>query len=100
MLPEARSAVEPLNASLAAAPATTLKVIGFPVPAASAPVEAVPEAVIVTEPASAPVTVTVATPATAVLEPSPVTVPVPEVLAKVMLIVLSAPVVTVLLAAS
>ena len=84
------------KASLAAAPAITLNVIGFPAPAARAPVDAVPEAVMVTEPARLPVTVNVATPATALLEPSPVTVPVPEVLANVILIVLSAPVLTVL----
>ena len=53
---------------------------------------------IVTEPASWPVIVLVATPATAVSLPVPVTVPAPEALAKATTVVLS--VVTVLPAAS
>ena len=96
MLPDARLAVAPLNASLLAAPATTLNAMGFPVPAAKAPPEPVAEAVMVTEPGWPPVTVRVATPATAMLEPRPVTVPVPDVLAKVTLRVLSGPLNTVL----
>ena len=55
--------------------------IGFPVPAT----RPVADAVIVTEPARLPVTVRVATPATALLEPNPVRLPVPEVCAKVTL---------------
>jgi len=52
--------------------------------------------VIVTDPAVAPVTVIVATPADALTEPRPVTLPVPVVFANVTLNVLSAPVVIVL----
>ena len=95
-MPEAKSVVEPLSASLLAAPATTLNAMGLPVPATKAPPDPVAEAVIVTEPTALPVTVKVATPATAVLEPRPVTAPVPEVFANVTLSVLSAPVATVL----
>src|SRR5689334_2107509 len=62
--------------------AITVKVMGLPVPAASAPVEAVAEGVIVTGPPSLPVTVSVATPLAEGLEPSPVTLPVPAVFAK------------------
>src|SRR6266849_10457342 len=81
VLPEARSVVAPLSASLAAAPATTLNVIGLPVPAAKPDAEAV----IVTVPARLPVTVWEARPATALLDPNPVTLPAPEVWAKVTL---------------
>ena len=83
-----------------AVPAITLNAMGFPVPAAKAPPDPVAEAVIVTEPATLPVTVKVATPATAVLEPRPVTLPVPEVFPNVTLSVLSAPVEIVLPAVS
>jgi hypothetical protein len=76
--------------------ATTVNVIGLPVPCASTPVEAVAEAVIVIEPARLPVTVKMATPFAEVLEPSPVTVPAPAVLAKVTLSPLSGAVVMVL----
>ena len=76
--------------------ATTVNVIGFPVPAANEP----PDAPIVTEPAVAPVTVMFAMPATALTEPTPVTLPVPVVFANVTLNVLSAPVVIVLPALS
>ena len=100
VVPAVRLAVEPLSASLPAAPVTTLNVIGLPVPATNAPPEPVAEAVMVTEPAKLPVTVNVATPATAALEPRPVTVPAPAVFAKVTLNVLSAPAVTVLPLAS
>ena len=81
-------------------PANTLNVMGFPVPAASGPPDPVAVAVIVTEPATLPVTVSVATPAAAVLAPSPVTLPAPEDCVNVTLKVLSAPVVTVLPLAS
>ena len=40
MVPAVRSAAEPLNASLFAAPATTVNVMGLPVPAARSPPEA------------------------------------------------------------
>src|SRR5437016_5128687 len=76
--------------------AMTENVIGLPVPAVSAPPEPVPDAVIVTDPAVVPVTVSDATPATAFTEFRPVTVPLPAVFANVTLSVLSAPVVTVL----
>src|SRR2546430_13277566 len=69
--------------------ATTVNVIGFPVPAANEP----PDAPIVTEPAVAPETVMFATPPTALTEPTPVTLPVPVVFPNVTLNVLSAPVV-------
>ena len=100
VVPAVRLAVEPLSARLLAAPVTTLNVIGFPVPAANAPPEPVADAAMVMEPAELPVTVNVAMPATAVLEPRPVTVPAPAVFANVTLSVLSAPVVTVLPLAS
>ena len=57
------------------APATTLKVMGLP-PSAVKPVDV---AVTVTEPATPPVSVLVATPLAAVLEPVPVTLPAPAV---------------------
>src|SRR5205085_11681382 len=77
--------------------ATTVNVIGFPVPAINAPPDPVAEAVIVTDPAVAPVTVIVATPADALTGPRPVTLPPPTfVFANVTLNVLSAPVVIVL----
>ena len=72
--------------------ATTVNVIGFPVPAANAPLDAV----IVTEPAVVPVTVRFATPALALTDVRPDTLPVPPVFVKAMLKVLSAPVVMVL----
>ena len=87
--------MDPLSASLLAAPATTLNVIGFPVPPPMPP-EPLAEAAIVIEPGALPVTVSVATPADAVADPRPVTVPEPAVLANVTLSELSAPVVTVL----
>jgi hypothetical protein len=95
VVPEARVVVAPLNASFVAVPVTTVKVMGFPVPAVNAPPEPVAVAVIVTDPATFPVTVSVATPAAAVLDANPVTLPVPAVCAKVTLNVLSVPVVTV-----
>jgi hypothetical protein len=95
VVPDARVVVTPLNASFVAVPATTVKVMGFPVPAVNAPPEPVAVAVIVIDPGRFPVTVSVATPATAVLDPNPVTLPAPVVCAKVTLNVLSAPVVTV-----
>jgi len=77
--------------------ATTVNVIGLPVPAVSAPPEPVPDAVIVTDPAVVPVTVSDATPATAFTEPSHYTLPPPTfVFAKLTLNVLSGPVVIVL----
>ena len=76
--------------------ATTVNVIGLPVPWASAPPEPVADAAIVTEPAVVPVTVTLATPATALTDARPDTLPVPVVLSNVTLKVLSAPVVIVL----
>jgi len=95
VVPDARLVVAPLSASFVAVPVTTVKVIGFPVPAVNAPLEPVAVAVIVTDPATFPVTVSVATPAAAVLDANPVTLPVPAVCAKVTLNVLSAPEVTV-----
>src|SRR5262249_23522168 len=74
-------------------------VIGLPDPAANGP-ETLADAPMVIEPGAAPVTVIVAMPPDAVLEPRPVTVPVPPVVAKVTLAVLPAPVVIVLPAAS
>src|SRR6266540_351376 len=80
--PEVRSEVGLVNVRWSAGPTTTVNVVESPVrPPAVAP--------IVIEPASAPVTVFVAMPAEAVAEPSPVTVPMPAVLAKVTLVVLS-----------
>ena len=90
--PEVRLAVEPVSAIWAAAPWTTVKAPSVPVVSPAA------VASIVTEPTSAPVTVFVATPATAVSLPVPVTVPAPEALAKATTVVLSE--VTVLPAAS
>src|SRR6266545_1048917 len=80
--PAARFEVALVKVRWSAAPATIVKDVEAPVrPPAVAP--------IVIEPASAPVTVFVAIPPAAVAEPSPVTVPVPAVLAKVTLVVLS-----------
>src|SRR2546430_17201175 len=76
--------------------ATTVNVIGFPVPAANEP----PDAPIVTEPAVAPVTVMFSTPATALTQPAPVTLPAPLVFSDVTPYVLSAPVGIVFAAAS
>src|SRR5438094_7262156 len=91
VVPAVRLAVEPLSASLPAAPVTTLNAIGLPVPAVNAPPDPVADAVIVIEPDALPVTVSIAMPADAVADPRPVTVPVPAVLAKVTLSELSAP---------
>ena len=90
--PEVRLVVAPVSAIWAAAPWTTVKAPRVPVvrPAAVAS--------IVTEPTRAPVIVLVATPATAVSLPVPVTVPAPEALAKATTVELSE--VTVLPAAS
>ena len=90
--PAERSAVDPVNAIWAAAPWTTLNAPSVP--------RVKPPAVasIVTEPARTPVTVLVATPATAVSLPAPLTVPAPDCLAKLTTVVLSE--VTVLPAAS
>src|SRR5438105_6965181 len=85
VVPAVRLPVEPLSASLLAAPVTTLNVIGLPVPGVNAPADPVAEAVIVMEPGALPVTISAATPADAVADPRPVTVPVPPVLAKVTL---------------
>ena len=84
--------VEPVRAIWVAAPWTTVKAPRVPV------VRPAEVASIVTEPASAPVMVLVAMPATAVSLPVPVTVPAPEALAKATTVVLSE--VTVLPAAS
>src|SRR6266403_1358672 len=75
--------------------ATTVTVIGNPVPGANVPPGPVPDAVIVTEPAVVPVTVSDATPATAFTEFRPDTLPTPAVFANVTLKVLSRPVVIV-----
>ena len=92
MAPEVRSVVAPVSAIWVAAPWTTVK-------APSVPVVRPPDvASIVTEPASAPVTVFVATPADAVALPVPETVPAPDCLAKATTVELSE--VTVLPAAS
>ena len=71
-----RSAVEPVSATCAAGPATTLKLPSEPVvrPAAVASIETVP--------ASAPVIVFVATPLLTVTLPVPLTEPVPDGLAR------------------
>ena len=89
---EVRSVVAPVSAIWAAAPWTTVKAPSVPV---VSPAEV---ASIVTEPARTPVTVLVATPATAVSLPVPETVPAPDCLAKATTVVLSE--VTVLPAAS
>jgi hypothetical protein len=70
--PDPRFAVDEVTTTLVAAPATTEKLV---VPEVSP----VADAVIVIEPATAPVTVFEAMPDDAVAEPVPVTVPVPEV---------------------
>ena len=90
--PEVRLVVAPVSAIWVAAPWTTVKAPRVPV---VSPAEV---ASIVTEPASWPVIVLVATPATAVSLPVPVTVPAPEALAKATTVLLSE--VTVLPAAS
>ena len=90
--PEVRSVVAPVRAMSAAAPWTTVKAPSVPV------VRPAEVASIVTEPTRAPVIVLVATPATAVSLPVPVTVPAPEALANATTVVLSE--VTVLPAAS
>ena len=90
--PEVRLAVEPVRTMSAAAPWTTVKAPSVPV---VSPAEV---ASIVTEPASAPVIVFVATPLAAVALPVPVTVPAPRACAKATTVVLSE--VTVLPAAS
>ena len=76
--------------------ATTVNVIGLPVPAVKAPPEPVAEAVIVTDPAAVPVTVNDATPPMAFTEPSPDALPAPAVFANVTPNVLSVPVLIVL----
>ena len=81
--PEVRLAVEPVRTMSAAAPWTTVKAPRVPV------VRPVAVASIVTEPASAPVTVLVATPPAAVALPVPVTVPAPEAWAKATTVELS-----------
>ena len=90
--PEARSAVEPVSEIWAAAPWTTVNAPSEPV------VRPLEVASIVTEPASAPVIVFVATPPVAVALPVPVTVPAPDALVKATTVLLSE--VTVLPAAS
>ena len=90
--PEVRLVVAPVSAIWAAAPWTTVKAPRVPV------VRPAEVASIVTEPTRSPVIVLVATPATAVSLPVPVTVPAPEALAKATTVVLSE--VTVLPAAS
>src|SRR5438067_1614478 len=92
VVPAVRLAVEPLSASLPAAPVTTLHVIGLPDPTAKPPADAR----IVTLRGCFPVTVIVATPPAAVLNPRPVTLPPPTfVFANVTLSELFAPEVTV-----
>ena len=81
-----------------AVPATTVKLTG--VTCEIAPPEAVADAPIEIDPASAPVTVSIAMPPEAVTEVRPVTEPVPVVWPKVTLNELSLPVVTVLPLAS
>ncbi len=90
--PEVRLAVEPVSWIWVAAPWTTVKAPSVPV------VRPADVASIVTEPASTPVIVLVATPLEAVALPVPLTVPAPEALAKATTVELSA--VTVLPAAS
>ena len=90
--PEARLAVEPVSAIWVAAPWTTVKAPSVPV------VRPAEVASMVTEPASTPVIVLVATPPAAVALPLPLRVPAPEALAKATTVELSA--VTVLPAAS
>ncbi len=70
--PEARFAVEPLSAMSVAAPGVTVKAPRVPV------VRPLAVACMVTEPATPPVTVFVATPFEAVSDPVPVTLPAPE----------------------
>ena len=84
--------VAPVSSIWSAAPWTTVKAPSVPV------VRPADVASIVTEPTSWPVTAFVATPATAVSLPVPVTVPAPEALPKATTVVLSE--VTVLPAAS
>ena len=81
--PDVRSAVEPVRTMSAAGPWTTVKAPSVPV------VRPVAVASIVTEPASWPVTVLVATPPAAVALPVPLTVPAPAALAKATTVVLS-----------
>ena len=90
--PDVRFAVEPESEIWVAALWTTVKAPRVPVVSPAA------VASIVTEPASTPVIVFEATPATAVALPVPVTVPAPEALAKATTVELSE--VTVLPAAS
>ena len=92
LAPEARSVVAPVRAMSAAAPWTTVKAPSVPL------VKPAAVASIVTEPARTPVIVLVATPATAVSLPVPLTVPAPDALVKATTVVLS--LVTVLPAAS
>ena len=81
--PEARFAVEPVNAICAAGPATTLNAPRVP---SVSPAEV---ASIVTEPASAPVIVLVAIPPEAVALPVPATEPVPAAFANATTVELS-----------
>ena len=90
--PEVRLVVALVSVRWSAAPGTTVKAPRVPAVSPAA------VASIVTEPASAPVIVLVATPLAAVAAPGPVTVPAPDCLAKVTTVELSA--VTVLPAAS
>ena len=92
VVPEVRSAVEPVSWIWVAAPWTTVKAPSVPV---VSPAEV---ASIVTEPTRPPVTVFVAIPLEAVALPVPVTVPAPDALAKATTVELSE--VTVLPAAS
>ena len=81
--PEARLAVEPVSEIWLAAPWTTVKAPRVPVVSPPA------VASIVTDPASTPVIVFVATPLEAVALPLPLTVPAPEALAKATTVELS-----------
>ena len=92
VVPEVRSAVEPVIAICVAAPWTTVKAPSVPVVSPAA------VASIVTEPTRTPVIVFVATPFAAVALPLPLTVPAPEAFAKATTVELSA--VTVFPAAS
>src|SRR5207253_1245268 len=82
VVPDLRLAVELVKARWSAAPATTVKIV-------ESDLRELAVAVIVIEPARAPVTVSDATPPDTVAGVSPVTVPAPAVLANVTLVVLS-----------
>ena len=81
--PEARFAVEPVRATWVAAPWTTVNEPSTPV------LSPVAVASMTTGPTRAPVIVLVATPAVTVAVPVPVTLPVPDCLAKLTTVVLS-----------